>query len=424
MRRMARGWILSLTFILLLTAGCGGKPKGSEAPVSGEGEPILADVAQKYQITLPFYRLAFSRVPIAERAKYLGPEGQRQFLERLAIEAVYYLEGSKRKFFSRKDFLRQRKIRLQQLLNDEVRRLLSEKLQIGEEEIQAEYRRLVDDDRPIPAEPIKEEIRLWLLEQAVDRAYEAKKSQLFQDGEVKLDYDAYFSLNHRKPDDPQDRPKLNLSLAAGKNYNYTVTQYLDRVLLTPPEKWLESFNNPQPRGVLMALFREDLIFRRFKLRQLLGRLVGEDLLTRWAQSEGLEATPEYALRKTLVEFGTLSALTRENLVREEIQANETDIRAYYNQLTEAYEKKRKYYLGEGELNMTELLTANERLNLETFYRWLAAGGPPPLDAIKEEIKAGATRLKREDAVLSMAQSLMKHRYVTVYFQKQIEQYLQ
>jgi hypothetical protein len=114
-------------------------------------------------------------------------------------------------------------------------------------------RRLVDDDRPIPAEPIKEEIRLWLLEQAVDRAYEAKKSQLFQDGEVKLDYDAYFSLNHRKPDDPQDRPKLNLSLAAGKNYNYTVTQYLDG-FCSHRGKVAGKLQQPQPRGVLMAIF--------------------------------------------------------------------------------------------------------------------------------------------------------------------------
>jgi hypothetical protein len=33
----------------------------------------------------------------------------------------------------------------------------------------------------------------------------------------------------------------------------------------------------------------------------------------------LEATPEYALRKTLVEFGKLAPLTVKNLVREEIQ---------------------------------------------------------------------------------------------------------
>lgn len=423
MGRMVRGWILFLLLGLLLLLGCRGEPKETDAPMADDGSPILADVAQKYQITLPFYQLAFSRVPIAERAKFLGLEGRTLFLEKLAIEAVYYLEGVRMKFFSSKDFMRQRKIRMQQILNDEVRRITAEKLKIEDAEILAEYHRLVKDDRAIPSDLIKEELRLWLLSKAVDRTYEAKKTQLIQDWGVQFDYATYFSLNLNRPDDPQDRPKVNMPLATGKDYVYTVGQYLERVLLSSPEKLQEGFNNPQPRGVLMALFREDLIHRRYKLKQMLGRLVGEDLLTRWAQSEGLEATPEYTLRKELIDFGTLSFMTRENLVRQEIQANEKDIRAYYNRLTEAYEIKRKLYLGEGDLTLIELVAANEKLNLETFYRWMAAGGPPPFEAIKEELKAGAVKLKRDEAVRSMSKSLMKHRYITVYFQKQIEQNL-
>lgn len=367
--RMPKRMLLLALVCWLGFVACGG-PKTTDAPVSEGGQPVLVDIGEKFQITQPYFEMAFSRVPPANRYQYLTPAGKRDFLEKLAIESVYYLEGVRRRLFKAPEFKKILDLRLYSALNEEVRRELLKNITVTDEQVKEFYDKTVKNPEQFPFADIKEKLRYQLLSKALDDAYAAKKAELMAQYQVKINYELIEKI---KPGDkPENYPAATEALATGTDYTYTIGQLLKRI-------------EEMPRDAKAKLKETKLA------REMLDYVIGEDVVHHYAELQGLDKTAEFELRKKVVEVGTLSYVTRGEIVGHEIKATIAEAKAYYD-------KHVKDFVSDGET--------------------------PSFEQAKDAALARASDEKQEQATRGLAQSLMAHRYPTVYFEPQIKQYLQ
>ncbi len=370
MLRVAKFVFLLALFVCVLAA-CDRRPKSTEAPLTKDGKPVLADVGGQFQVTVPYYELAISRVPVASRYQYLTPDGKRQFLEKLAIEAVYYLEGKRRKFYLEKDFRNMLKLRHYYIYIEEGRKEILKGLSVTDEQVKAEYDATIKDKDAFPFDKMKEEIRYRLLERELDKAVESKKDELRKTWGVKMHYDVLALLNPQSMKNGT-APALDQPLAEGAEYKYTVDQFLKRLDLAPPEVREKAERYPDPV-------------------KMLDFFVGEDLLSAWVQKANLDKSLDLELRKKILEVGALSAFTRQQIVGRDIFATPTEARTYYDKHAKEFEQN---------------------------------GQVAPFDKIKDLVIVKVTEKRRDEATRGLAQSLMAHRYPVVYFEPNVRKYLQ
>jgi hypothetical protein len=366
--------VFALLLATLFLAACSG-PKVNQAPVTENGEPILADIDDgAFQITLPYFNAAIQRVPISNRAQYGTLEGKREFLEKIVVEAVFYLEGTRRKFFKKAEFRKTLRAHAYATTNDLGRNELAKKIEIGDDQIRAEYEKFIKAKEGFPFEQVKEEIRHRLLARQTEAAYQAKKKELAKAWHVKVDYEMLKRLNpfKLKEADKADLPKLDEALATGDDYTYTIANLLMRLDETPAEQRQKLRDHPDPKKIV------DFI-------------LSEDLINTWVKREGLDTQGDVELRRKVIEVGTLSKVTRDEILGEDISASDRQARAYYKE----------------------------------HMKDLAWGGEgPPYDAVSEIVQRLATEKMVDDATAGLAQSLMAHRYETTYFEPNITKHLQ
>jgi hypothetical protein len=188
---------------------------------------------------------------------------------------------------------------------------------------------------------------------------------------VQVKYELLDRLNPKTLQAGEALPSIEEALAEGLDYRYTIAQFLQRLDAAPQDVRQKIRDHPNPH-------------------KLLDYVIGEDLLHKYGEKQGLDKTPDYELRRKLVEVGTLSQAMRKQILGKDIVAKPTEIRAYY-------EKHKAEFERDGEI--------------------------PSLEQIKDLVAAQVTDKKREDATRSLAKSLMAHRYKTVYFEPNIKQHL-
>jgi hypothetical protein len=311
-------------------------------------------------------------VPVAGRAQYLSAEGRREFLRKLAIEAVFYLEGRRRKLYLNKDFRKTLQLRLYTVWIEEARQELLKDIKVGDDEVKADYEEGYKDKARFPFDKVKEEIRMRLLERKLDEAYQAKKDELRAKWKVKANYDLFAQLTPENLKEAANLPSPDATLAEGDDYKYTVGQFLQRLDIAPQEMREKMRHHPNPT-------------------KLLDYVIGEDLIYAWAKKEGFDKNIDVDLRKKLIEVGTLSQTTRQEIVGRDIFATPAEAKTYY------------------------------REHQKDFVR---DGQQLPFEQVKDQLVARVTDKKRDEATRSLAQSLMRHRYPVVYFEPNIKKCLQ
>ncbi|MDP8222045.1 MAG: hypothetical protein P9L99_01680 [Candidatus Lernaella stagnicola] len=338
-----------------------------------DGDPILADIGKgKFQVTHSYFEAAVSRVPIQNRAQYLTLEGKRDFLEKLVVESTFYLEGVRRKFFKKKAFRKSLRLHSYGAVNELAKVELLKDIKLTDEQVRAEYDRVVKDKEKYPFAEHQEDTRHRLLGRMLDNAYNMKKRELAKEWGVKIDFELLSRFNVFQSEGKKDWPKLEETIATGQDYQYTVGNLLMRLDETPPETRKLLRKHPNPKKVVEYI-------------------IGEDIIHTWVKREGWDSGPEFETRKKIVEVGTLSRVTREEILGEDIKASSNNARAYY----EAHKDELSF-----------------------------GGDPPPFDSIRDVMIERATEELRVEATRSLAQSLTAHRYPVVYFEPNIKQYLQ
>lgn len=353
----------------LLLASCN-KPKSTDAPVTEDGDPILADVSDgKFQITKAYFEAAFIRVPTENRYRYTSLEGRREFLEKLTYEVVFYLEGMRRNLFRKKDFQRTLRAANYAAVNEMAKEELRTQVSFTDEQVRAEYDSFVTRKDEFPFDKMKERLRARLEARALEEAYLAKKLQLVEDWELTINYELLTRLNPFKNKDLSKMPKLTETVAVGKDYEFTVATLLMRLEEIPPE-------------------RRKAFLENVDTKDLLEKLIGDDVVHNWARLKGLNMTTDFELRKKVAEVGSLSRVTRAEIVGEDVAASERDAQRYYRE------------------HRDEIFAGIE---------------PPPFEAVRDLAIAHANEAIRFEAMRSLAKSLMAHRYPTVYFEPNIQQ---
>lgn len=375
---MKRGLIIVLFLLVfgaLLIVGCHKNP-ANETPTDENGDPILVDIGGQFQLTLPYFELSLDRVPIIFRGQFVSPEGKREYLERLAVEATFYLEGKRRKYYRKKSYQRTLELRLYAGVLKEYRQDLAKNVEVSEDEIKAEYERTVNEKwrKEKPYENYREGIRRGLELKKVEEAYQQKKQELLEQWKVVLHDDLLDRLDPEKTP-PDQYPKLDdllaESQAEGIDYKYTVGQLLKRIDEAPEHAKEKLRKNKDPKKMLEFV-------------------VGEDVLFTWAVQKGFDKTATYALRKKISEVAVLSLVTRREIVADDIEATQQEAKQYFEAHPEIF----------------------QRGNLERT--WEEAQG---------EAMRRATEDKRLEAMRSLAKSLMRHRYPTTYYEANIKAYL-
>lgn len=362
-------FLISLAF--LFAGGCKSKTENTGA-VDEQGQPILVDIAGEFQINLPYFEMALERVPMIFRGQFATPEGKREYLERLAVEAIFYLEGVRRKYYRKKEYKDMYNLRLYAGVLEEVKVDMRKKVKIDEAEIRAEYERLIKkrrDERPY--KDYRDGIERSMIERAVEKAYQEKKEELVSQWEIKFHYDLLDRLNPAEIE-PEKLPKLDDVLAEGKkNYRYTVGQLLKRIEESP-----EHVREKLRDGA--------------KLRERLEFVVAEEVLFTWAVKNGYDKTASYSLRKTMIKVSTMSYITRKEIIADDIVATRAEAEKFYDE------------------NQREFTTPSGLL---------------PFDKVEARARSRATDFKRLEATRSLAKSLMAHRFPTNYFEQNIKKCL-
>jgi hypothetical protein len=360
-----------MTMAALALAACMG-PKSTQAPRTKDGKPILADIGDgKFQITLPYFEMAMTRVPVSSRYQYLTPEGKRQFLEMLAIEATYYLEGVRRKVFRQREFRNMLKLRLNAIMPEEARKELLKGITVTDDQVRAEWNAQITDKERYPFESVKDQLRARMTEALLDKAVEAKREELRKAWQVKLRPDNLEKLSPKNLQDGAIAPALDDALAEGTDYKYTVGQFLQRLDAAPADVREKIRKYPDPT-------------------QLLSMAVDEDVLSAWAEKQGFQKNIDMELRKKIIEVGTLSFATRSEIVGRDIFATPGEAKAYFDK------HRQDYAVGD---------------RMQTFPE------------VRDRVIAAVTEKKRDAATRSLAQSLMRHRFPIVYFEPNITNYL-
>jgi hypothetical protein len=366
--------LLALLAAGLALAACHKNP-ASETPVDEHGSPVYVDIGGgQFKLTKAYYDLALERAGPIFRGQFETPAGKRDYLDRLVYEAVYYLEGLRKKYDRKTEFKNLYNLRLFQGVLDEFRSDLRKKLVITDDQLRAEYDRLMKGKAGAkPFETMKTAVRNMLEMRLVEEAYQAKKQGLLKDWQIKYHYDLLNRLLPSKPN-PDDVPRLDEVLAEGANgYKYTVGQLAKRIEELPEEV---KQRLRQPGGDAKAR---------------LEFVVGVDVLFTWAVREGLDKTASYQLRKLIIEVVILSQITRAEIIGNDIVASGDEAKRYYD------------------------------LHKHNFTR--SNGQVVPFEEVRAKILSDLTEHKRLDAMKSLAKSLMAHRFPTVYYEANIKKYL-
>lgn len=294
MKRYGTCFLVIILAISFLGTGCG-KQAANQTPVDESGSPVLADLAGQFQINKAYFDMAMDRVPIIFRGQFQDAAGKREYLERLVVEAIFYLEGKRRKYYRKKEYQHTLDLRLYAGVLDELRKDMESKIAVTEEEVRAEYDNTIKKDREKRTyENYREAIERGLVQKRLKEQYENKKEELLKEWKVVFHEDLLERMDPATT--PQDQlPKLEDVLAEGENYRYTVGQLLKRIDQAPEDAKEKLRQNKEPKKLLDFVVREDVLFT-FAVRQ------------------GLDKTASYAMRKQIMEVATLSLITRREVI--------------------------------------------------------------------------------------------------------------
>ncbi|MCZ7585154.1 MAG: hypothetical protein M5R36_18500 [Deltaproteobacteria bacterium] len=93
---MKRVVVLIFLVAAALVAAAGCRPRyATNPPEESPDDPILATVGDE-AVTVSFFRIALSGLPLTLRTRYMTDQGKREFLEDLIDGMAYYLEGKRR----------------------------------------------------------------------------------------------------------------------------------------------------------------------------------------------------------------------------------------------------------------------------------------------------------------------------------------
>lgn len=361
--------LISLVILLLLT-GCA-KQTEKQMPTDETGQPILADLAGQFQVTKPYFDMALQRVPIIFRGQFLDAAGKREYLERLVVEAVFYLEGKRRKYYRKREYQHTLDLRLYAGVLEELRKDMESKIKVVEEDVQAEYDHTITKNREERTyEKYHDAIERGLVQKKLKQDYESKKEELLKEWKVVLHYELLDRMDPATTLQEQ-LPKLEDVLAEGENYRYTVGQLLKRIDQAPEDAKEKLRQNKNPKKMLDFVVAEDVLFT-FAVRQ------------------GLDKTASYAQRKQMIEVATLSMIARKEIISLDIVATVEEAKKVYEE------------------------------NPAMFTRGRSS---IPWEEAKDRATVEATARKRLEAMRTLAKSLMRHRYPTKYYEANIEKYL-
>lgn len=369
MKRCGTSFLALFLAVTFLWTGCA-KQTANQMPVDESGSPILVDLAGQFQISKAYFDMALDRVPIIFQGQFQDAAGKREYLERLVVEAVFYLEGKRRKYYRKKEYQHTLDLRLYAGVLDELRKDMESKIPVTEEEVRAEYDRTIKKNREKRTyENFHDAIERGLVQKRLKQQYEDKKEELLKEWKVVFHYDLLARMDPATT--PQDQlPKLEDVLADGENYRYTVGQLLKRIDQAPEEAKEKLRQNKNPDKMLDFVVREDVLFT-------------------YAVRQGLDKTASYAMRKQIMEVATLSLITRHEVISDDIVATIEEGKKVYEE------------------------------NPALFTRGTSS---IPWEEAKDRAMAEATARKKLEAGRTLAKSLMRHRYPTTYYEANIEKY--
>jgi hypothetical protein len=368
------GAIIGALLVLLLAISACHKKPSEEMPVDEQGSPVFVDIGDgQFKLTKAYFDLALDRAGPIFRGQFTTAEGKREYLDRLVYEAIYYLEGKRRKYDRKPEFKNMYNLRLYQGVLDEFRADLRKKANITDEQLRAEYDRIFKGKPGAKSfEELRHAVRNSLEQRLVEEGYQNKKQELQKEWQIKYHYDLLDRLLSSNANTEQ-APRLDEVLAEGNNgYQYTVGQLVKRI-------------EEAPEAVKQKLREPGNMSKRLEF------VVAEDVLFTWAVREGYDKTAGYQLRKLMIEVAALSQIARTEIIGHDIVATVEDARKYYQ------EHEREFSRPDGQMT--------------------------PFEKVRDRLISTVTEKKRLEAMRSLAKSLMAHRFNTVYYEANIKKHL-
>jgi len=277
-------------------------------------DPVIA-IFGNTEITEHWFVMSFRLLPESMRMEYAGQNGMRLYMDRLAIQFAYYLEGLRRSLHSDENYLRQlNETEFVHLMDYATEKYLKSHIRITDQDIKVFYQEYLQhkDTTKLSFDQIKDII--------VRKILFEKGQPLLNELLDKLYFEAEIALNETEIASPNG-PNDDVVVASGKG-----------LLLS----W----------GDIKSLF--DILpisnKEKYDLRQSEKRVKAINTVCKYelflsdVENKRIKDDPEFKLIREVLQMAVLSRYTKARIIGDDIRADYERAKKYYENNINKYKK--------------------------------------------------------------------------------------